>query len=148
MNNNLLLEVKQLHKTFCQLLFESNKNNLLTKHPSPLQIRVIKYLIEHKKDIIYQKDLQISLDVSKAAISDTLQSMERKEIIKRLPSKEDGRKIQITLTEKGLKTFDDMEDDMIKVNQIIKNSITKEEYEEFIRISHKIKESIKKEGRE
>ena len=149
MNNpSILFEVKHLHNAICQLIHEQGKDNSLTKHPSPLQMRITKYLMHHKDEVIYQKDIQESLDISKAATSDSLQAMEKKGIIERIKSKEDGRKIRIKLTDKGIQLFDDIEKDMRKVNKKIQDSITKEEMEEFIRISHKIKENIKKEGTE
>ena len=146
MNHNLLLEVKQLNNMICQKIFETNKNNILSKHPSPLQMRVIKYLMNHKEDIIYQKDIQESIDISKAAISDVLKSMEKKGIIERVPSKIDGRKIRILLTKEGISIYNEIDHDMKKMNKRIETSITKEELEEFIRISHKIKENLMKEG--
>ena len=146
LNHNLLLEVKQLNNMICQKIFETNKNNILSKHPSPLQMRVIKYLMNHKEDIIYQKDIQESIDISKAAISDVLKSMEKKGIIERVPSKIDGRKIRILLTKEGISIYNEIDHDMKKMNKRIETSITKEELEEFIRISHKIKENLMKEG--
>lgn len=146
MNNNILLEVKNLNKAICQQIFEIGKDNSFTKHPSPLQIRVVRYLMNNKEESTYQKDIQESLNVSKAAISETLRSMEKKNIIERIPSKIDGRKIKIILTDKGKETFQEIEKDLLKVNQKVLKSITQEEFEEFIRISHKIEESLKKEG--
>ena len=144
-NQSILYEVKQLHNTICQLIFELNKDNSLTKHPSPLQMRIIKYLIKNREEDVCQKDIQESLNISKAAISLALQAMENKGIIKRVKSLDDGRRVMIKLTDKGISTFDDIEKDMIEVNKRIEESITKDEMEEFIRISHKIKENIRKE---
>ena len=145
MHDNILIEVKQLHNQICQLIFKSNRENILTKYPSPLQMSIIKYLRENKTENIYQKDIQNNLGISKAAISDVLQTMEKKEMITRIPSKVDGRKIKIVLTDKGNKLYKEVETNMQEVDQIIKENITQEEIEEFIRISHKIKENIKKE---
>ena len=148
MKENILLEVKQLNNTICQLIAEVNKDNSFTRHPSPLQIRITKYLLENRDNVIYQKDIQESLNISKAAISDTLQSMEKKGVIERIPSQIDGRKIQVQLTKEGKETFKEIDKDMKKINQKIEGTITQEELEEFIRIIHKIKENLKKEGSE
>jgi len=148
LKENILLEVKQLNNTICQLIAEVNKDNSFTRHPSPLQIRITKYLLENRDNVIYQKDIQESLNISKAAISDTLQSMEKKGVIERIPSQIDGRKIQVQLTKEGKETFKEIDKDMKKINQKIEGTITQEELEEFIRIIHKIKENLKKEGSE
>lgn len=148
MKDNILLEVKQLNNTICQLIAEVNKDNSFTRHPSPLQIRITKYLLENRDNVIYQKDIQESLNISKAAISDTLQSMEKKGVIERIPSQIDGRKIKVQLTKEGKETFEEIDKDMKKINQKIEGTISQEELEEFIRIIHKIKENLKKEGTE
>lgn len=148
MKENILLEVKSLHVCIGKYLFELGKKKNQSRQPSPLQMRIIEYLIKSKETDIYQKDIQESLDVSKAAISDTLKTMEKKNLIERIPSKQDGRKIKIVITKDGLDSYQEVENDLKKVNQKILENIKEEELEEFIRISHKIKESLKKEGKE
>ena len=146
LDSNILLEVKKLHVAICQYLFEKNKEKEHGVVPNPLQMRILKYLKREEKESIYQKDIQKNLDVSKAAISAVIKSMEKKKLIQKLPSKIDARKTKIEITEEGKKVLEEIEIDMKKINQKVLEQISKEELEEFIKISHKIKESLKKEG--
>ena len=46
------------------------KGKDIKKSPSPTQIRIILFLIEHKHEIISQKDIENHLKLSRATVSD------------------------------------------------------------------------------
>ena len=94
LDSNILLEVKKLHVAICQYLFEMNKEKEHGVVPNPLQMRILKYLKREEKESIYQKDIQKNLDVSKAAISAVIKSMEKKKLIQKC-----GKKLMLFIEE-------------------------------------------------
>ncbi|MBR2827888.1 MAG: MarR family transcriptional regulator [Bacilli bacterium] len=141
---NMIEEVKSLNLLICKYLHEKTKENNLSKYPSPLQLGIAKYLYEKQEDTVYQKDLQEFFHISKAAISEGIQSMEKKGLIQRIPSKMDARKNKIELTEMGKESLMEMERIKEEANKEILKELKKEEIESFIKTIHKIKEIIEK----
>lgn len=145
MEINVIQELKRANVCIGKKLFEFSKDNPVMKYPSPLQIGIIEILICKKDEIVYQKDLQEKLDISKAAISDVIQSMEKKGMIERIPSSIDGRKNRILLTDYGYELFQELNDHLIEFNQKLLKDIQDEELEVFLNVLHKIKNNIRKE---
>ena len=141
---NMIEEVKSLNLLICKYLHEKTKENNLSKYPSPLQLGIAKYLYEKQEDTVYQKDLQEFFHISKAAISEGIQSMEKKGLIQRIPSKIDARKNKIELTEMGKESLMEMERIKEEANKEILKEFKEEEMESFIKTIHKLKEIIEK----
>lgn len=146
MDVNIIKELKQFDILIGKQIFEMNKENVLTKHPSPLQISVIKILLAHENEDISQNDLKDDLHISKAAMSEVLQVMEKKGMIKRIQSSTDARKNKIILSDEGRSTFEEIEKDMIMFNAKVTRNISSEEINLFIQTLKKMKENIRKEG--
>ena len=108
MDNNIINEIKQVDIAIGKKIFEMNNNNILTKHPSPLQMGIIEILINNN-GITDQNTLTKELHISKAAISSGLQSMEKKGLIERIPSSKDARKNNIILSQQGMNTFKEIQ---------------------------------------
>ena len=141
---NMIEEVKSLNFIICKHLQEKSKENSLSKYPSPLQLGITKYLYEKKEEPVYQKDLQEFFHISKAAISEGIQSMEKKGLIQRIPSKIDARKNKIELTEIGKECLMEIERIKEEENKEILKEFKEEEIENFIKTIHKIKKIIEK----
>ena len=146
MKVNLFDEVKLLDISICNRLFEINKDNILSKYPSPLQVAITRYLYENKDNNIYQKDLQEKFCISKSAISDVIDSMEKKGVILRIQSSIDARRNRIILTELGINCFSDIMNNNNNLNDIVVNSLSDDEIECFINVINKIKANLEKEG--
>ena len=141
---NMIEEVKSLNLVICKYLQEKTKENNLSKYPSPLQLGIAKYLYEKQEDTVYQKDLQEFFHISKAAISEGIQSMEKKGLIQRIPSKIDARKNKIELTKIGKESLMEMEKIKEEENKEILKELSKEEIEKFMKTIQKIKKIIEK----
>ena len=141
---NMIEEVKSLNLLICKYLHEKTKENNLSKYPSPLQLGIAKYLYEKQEDTVYQKDLQEFFHISKAAISEGIQSMEKKGLIQRIPSKIDARKNKIELTEMGKECLMEIEKIKEEANKEILKEFKEEEMENFIKTIHKMKKIIEK----
>lgn len=143
MNRDLFGEIKSLNNVIKKRLFslKDNKDNL---HPKPLQGAIINYLYENKKEEIFQKDLENKFNISKAAISDVLNTMEKKEMIERIQSDKDARCKRIILTKKASKLHGLFLNDLNSVNEEIESSLTEDEIIQFTNIINKIKDKFGK----
>ncbi len=145
MKINIINEFKQVNIQIGKSIFGMNKNNILTKYPSPLQMGIIEILIKHKNEDISQNDLKKEMCISKAAISEALNSMEKKNLIKKIQSKNDSRKNIIVLEDSAIQTYEEIKKDMLTFNNKLLKNISEEEIDIFMNVLNKIKNNIKKE---
>ena len=146
MNIDIIDEIKSLHNHMIKRLFcceKTNKND----RPKPLQISILTFLLKHKDEVIYQKDLERKFQISKAAISEVLNIMENNDLINKLPEENDARKKRIVLTTKAQEMYDEMLNYQKEINNSIIEGISTEELNTFIKIAEKLKENMKKEGK-
>lgn len=147
MIDDLTNEIKSLNIAIVKRLFSiKNKDNLPASIPSPLQFKIIDFLEENKDKDIYQKDLEKNLNVSKAAISGVIKTMEKKGIVERISVSNDARKNKIILSEKSLQIYHERIKDMKVVSEELISGISDVELQEFKRILNKMKENLRKEG--
>lgn len=145
MDIDLLAEIKNLHTCMIKKIFCMKKDHNC-KHPRPLQIAILEYLRFNQDKDIYQKDLEIQFGISKAAISDVLNTMEKKDMISRITSDVDARKKKIVLTDYSKEMQQELVDNQLIANKELLEGISKEELENFLKTIEKIKANIKKEG--
>src|SRR5574344_1660968 len=79
---------------------ESKKKHLCVC--SPYQIAILKYLIQHREDNIYQHDLEKEFNLRRSTVSGIIDTMEKNEMIERIDSVKDARTKQIKLTDKAI----------------------------------------------
>ena len=142
MNDNLIDEIKSLNIMIGNKLFNINKDNLISKYPSPLQYAICNYLDNNNDRDIYQKDLQEEFHISKAAISDVVNSMEKKNIITRIPSSIDGRLNKIIMTDFGIECFSKIKSNNNKFNNKLSDCLSDDEANTFISTINKLKNYI------
>ena len=82
--------------------------------------------------------------ISKAAVAEAIDKMERKGYIKKEPCKSDLRKIEIKLLDEGKKTYIALNNNIKKVNEVLLENISQKEMEDFLGIIHKIEKNIRK----
>lgn len=146
MNIDIIDEIKSLHTHMIRKLFCSVKIGKCSR-PKPLQIAILAFLIENKNKVIYQKDLENEFKISKAAISDVLNTMENNNMIKKVQEENDARKKRILLTDESYENYKNMESEKQKALDSILKDISKEDIEKFIEVAEKLKENMKKEGK-
>lgn len=101
MSDNLLFNLKTLSLSINRCI-----NNEITskQHPtSRTQIYIIDYLYDHRKQPVYQKDIEEHLKSSKATISSILSKMEEHHVIYRRVNPNDSRYKEISLTNGAIK---------------------------------------------
>ena len=143
MEKNIAEELKKLDIQIGQKLFEIAKISRNSIKPSPLQGRIIKYLLNNSEKNTNQTDLENALHISKATISGTLNTMEKNGIISRIASGEDGRVKNIALTPKSKELHNEMKKSFILLEKELSKGITKEELQFFYAIMEKMRDNLK-----
>ncbi len=138
MNKCLLFEIKNLHIAITKKMCNIMKENKYINPPSPLQAKILDYLIKHSNEEVYQKDLEEVFNVSRATISETLQTMEKNEIVERIVSTKDARVKQIKLTENSKKRYKEMQKNIKIINKNLVENISDEELEIFSSVIQKM----------
>lgn len=146
MQKNVISEIKSLNNCMVKKLFTLGKKEEEKFHPRPLQVEVITYLIENKDRPIYQKDIEEKLNISKAAVSDVLNSMEGRGIITKEADACDARKKKIIISKSAIMTHDVMMKRLDSLNDSILDGISEDDLNTFYKVIEKLKENMKKEG--
>lgn len=146
MKPNVIEEIKKLDVKIAKRLFKDAKKEGIKRPPSPLQARILKYILEQKSEVICQKDLENYLKISKATISEVLLTMEKKGIIKRVSMPNDARAKRIVLTNTSLERFQELEKNFSDINEKLIEGISDDELARFLNILNKMQQNMKEEG--
>lgn len=144
MEKNIANELKKLDVEIAKKLFSISKDKKMQNPPSPLQGRIMEYLIENQKEDIYQKDLEKILEVRKATVSGALLAMEKNNLIQRITSEDDARNKKIILTNIGIEKHKNMKKVFDNLNEELTKNISEKELEQFYTILEKMKINIQK----
>ena len=136
---NIVFHIKSLDQAIIRTMM---KGKDIKKSPSPTQIRIILFLIEHKNEIISQKDIENHLKLSRATVSDVLNTMEKNGYIKKVASYEDARTNNIVLNDIALEMHKKVEEEIKKINKILQQNISQEDLDNFIRVIDLMNENL------
>lgn len=139
---NIIEEFKILDIAIGKKMFELSKINETNKVPSPLQFKILNFLLKNKGKNVCQKTLETNLNVSKATISAVLSTMEYNGIISRSKSGADAREKNIQLTELSKNKFEDMKKINEMINTKLLEDISEEELNIFLSLLDKMKKNI------
>lgn len=81
---------------------EANQARHKLTDVSVTNMRIIRYLYDHREQDIFQKDLEAAFGTTRSTASKVLQLMEQKDLIRRLPVKQDARLKKLVLTQRSL----------------------------------------------
>lgn len=140
----VLFKIKSLEKMLVRSVL-SNCNlepESLKKLPTPTQMQIIEYILESKTEV-YQRDLENILGLRRATVSGVLQTMEKNELIKRVPSSIDGRVKKITLHKKTEDIFLRNKRHIEEIERFITRNIDEEKLITFLEVLTVMKENIK-----
>ena len=115
---------------------EMNENYNLTK----MQSLVLSYINSNKE--IYQKDIEKRFSIRRSTATEILNLMEKRNLIKRIPSKIDKRINIIEITEEGLKLEKVGKEKIKELEKHMTKSLTKEEKKELIRLLEKVEQNL------
>ena len=102
---------------------------------------VLVHLQEADHDVI-AGELARELGVSTARIAALLRKMEKNGLIVRYRSSADARQTVVQITQEGSAYVGRMKEQMLMKMELLLEKVGKEDMDEFIRISHKIKEAF------
>lgn len=115
---------------------EMNENYNLTK----TQSLVLSYINSNKE--IYQKDIEKRFSIRRSTETEILNLMEKRNLIKRIPSKIDKRLNNIEITEEGIKLEKVGKEKIKELEKHMIKSLTKEEKKELIRLLEKVEQNL------
>ena len=92
--------------------------------------------------LVIAGDLARELNVSTARIAILLKKMEDKSLIIRRRSDSDARQTVVEITQKGLEHVQKIREQLLARAELLIEKVGKEDLDEFIRISHKIREAL------
>ena len=147
--NNLLYQIKSLEKMIVRNLLGDNEIKKREEQanvmqlPTPTQMQIIEYILNHTSEDIYQRDLEDILNLRRATVSGVLHTMEKNNLIRRVTDNEDTRSKKILLNNKAKEIFLQNQKKMDKTEQTITQNIPKEDLEVFSRVIQMMKNNMK-----
>lgn len=103
------------------------------------QASILRFLlVETAKRSIYQVDIEKEFGLRPPTVTETLKALEKKDLIKRIPDENDGRKKKIIVTEKTLSMNDGVRYQVEKSEEVLLEGITEAERQQFMNIAQKM----------
>ena len=142
MQDNLLsLKIKSLNLNLLRALGARYKK--MNLGVTPVQGRIIMFIDDHD-DEVCQKDIERMIACKKSTLSTILNSMEKNNLIIRKGSANDSRRNSLILTPYSIEIATKLKDDMIEINKLLGENITKDEYIIFSDVLEKINQNIER----
>jgi len=140
--DKLLYQVKTLGALIGRLFICSDINDKVVP-PTPTQMQIVEYILEHPNENIYQKDLEDILNLRRATVSGVLQTMEKNHLIERVIDTEDSRVKKIILNEDAKKLFESYEKRIEEIESVVIKDLTEEELLQFLSVIKKMQNNLK-----
>ena len=137
MENIVLFKIKELDKKIVRTILKENSDINISPLTST-QIQILKYMIEHQNEDVYQKDLENVLNLRRATVSGVLQTMEKNNLIKREIYENDVRVKKIILNEKTKSIFLKNKQKIDEIEKNITKNISKKDLDKFTQIIDKL----------
>ncbi len=115
----------------------------LTKEITFEQMGVLYYISRSKNKEMIQQDIAEVMDKTKSAILRSIDILEEKGFVKRLPVAGDRRKNVIELTSSGKAVIEKMHVNFLERDQILKQGIDQKELETCMQVLSKIQQKCK-----
>lgn len=142
MEQQVLFEIKQLQNSIVRTICNDMKKHNIASPPTLIQVKITEYLIQNQDRDIYQKELEAVFKLRRSTISGILQTMEKRNIIKRIGSQNDARTKRIILTSDALKRHKEVFEYLERLEQQLIKDIKEEELELFYQVINKMKCNI------
>ena len=88
-------------------------------------------------------DLSIIMGISRTKLSKALKSLKTMGYVRQTPSESDGRELHTSITESGRQLLEDISLQHTSLYETAIESMTKDELEEFARLSDKLSTNLK-----
>ena len=120
-------------------------NNKYAMNISPIQVRIVKYLVKQNNKAILQKDMEYIFNIRRSTVSGVIKTMEKNNIIIRENVKDDNKSKEIKLTEDVYKRANDLVKELKELDLELLKDVDKEDLEVFMRVLKNIQDNLKEE---
>ena len=103
---------------------------------------IIRFLYENRAKEIFQKDIEKYFLVGRSTVTNSIQLMEKKGLVRREFVECDARLKKVLLTEKGIRAHETIEAMIAELNCGLLDGIDEKDAETFLRVIRRIKENI------
>ena len=107
MERKVAFEIKRLDNLINRKILKYLKKENI-KNISHVQAEILRYLYVNRDNTVYQSDIEKEADIRRSTVSGILKTMEKNGLIKRIDSKKDTRKKEVTLTNLSVKRHNEM----------------------------------------
>ncbi len=139
-----LKEIKEFENEF-------RRNNCIEKPNLGVinysQMQIIRYLVDNFNRDVSQKELESVLNIRKSTISGIIDTMEKKNIIKRELSLEDGRSKIIKISNEKIKHHKEVVKKIKEIERQITYNIPEEKMATFYEVLDMMKDNLKLGGK-
>ena len=105
---------------------------------------IIRYLYENQDRDVYQRDIEKFCSIGRSTVSNIIQLMEKKGLIRRESVENDARLKRLVLTPKGFKHCEVVENAITEVNEEMTVGIEPDDLVIFLKIIRKISGNLEK----
>lgn len=141
---NVLREIKEFDIIVAKKFGGPRDNKVRKRPPTPTQMQILEYLLEHQDEDVYQKDLENILNLTRATVSGVLKTMESHKLIDRVTDNVDTRTKKIKLNKCTKEMFDLRKKDFDELEEIILTDVSNEELDSFLKTLTKMKQNVLK----
>lgn len=120
-------------------------NNKYAMNISPIQVRIVKYLVRQNNKAILQKDMEYIFNIRRSTVSGVIKTMEKNNIIIRENVKDDNKSKEIKLTNEVYLRANDLVRKLRELDLELLKDINKEDLEVFMRVLKNIQDNLKEE---
>lgn len=120
-------------------------NNKYAMNISPIQVRIVKYLVKQNNKAILQKDMEYIFNIRRSTVSGVIKTMEKNNIIIRENVKDDNKSKEIKLTDDVYKRANDLVKELKELDLELLKDVNKEDLEVFMRVLKNIQDNLKEE---
>lgn len=104
---------------------------------------ILGYLVDHKNDNVYQRDLEREFYITRSAVTSVVKNMEKYGYIQRLEVEHDARLKQIVITPLGESTHHKILESVKQLDRKMSENISDEEYTVFLNVCQKVRNNLK-----
>lgn len=105
---------------------------------------IIRFLYENRERDIYQKDIEKYFLVGRSTVTNSIQLMEKKGLVRREFVECDARLKKVLLTEKGIQSHETIGNMITEMNSGILEGIDEQDAQVFLKVIRRIRENIEK----
>ena len=146
MNNSISVEHNVTYtKNLIARRIAIGGNKKYAMNISPIQVRIVKYLVKQNNRAILQKDMEYIFNIRRSTVSGVIKTMEKNNIIIRENVKDDNKSKEIKLTNEVYLRANEIVRKLRELDLELLKDVNKEDLEVFMRVLKNIQDNLKEE---